>query len=92
MLSVKFRNVVSRKDKVAYVTYNDSLTNYSKCTWVGFLTMRPKHDYIVRGSVTLCTKDSRTIPVFKATSPEDTQGSQCVASGFLTRALDEFRN
>jgi hypothetical protein len=58
MLSVvEFRNVVARKDKIAYVTCNDSLTNYSKCTWVGVLMMRPKHDYIVKGSVILYTKD-----------------------------------
>ena len=69
---VKFRNVASRKDKIVYVTYNDSLTNYSKCTWVGFLTIGPKHDYIVKGSVTLCTKDGRTFPVLEATSHEDT--------------------
>lgn len=91
MLSVvKFRYVASRKDKIAYVTYNDSRTNYSKFTWVGFLIMRPKHDYIVKGSVTLCTKDGRTIPLFKATSNEDTQGNQFVASEFLTRDVDEL--
>jgi hypothetical protein len=52
--------------------------------------MRPKHDYIVKGSVTLCTKDGRTIPLFKATSNEDTQGNQFVASEFLTRDVDEL--
>jgi len=93
MLSVvEFRNVASREDKIAYVKYNYSLTNYSKCMWVGVLTMRPKHDYIVKGSVTLCTKHGRTICVFKAISHEDAKGSQCIASGFLTRALNKFRN
>jgi len=36
MLSVvKLRDVASRKEKIAYVTYNESLTKYSKCTWMG---------------------------------------------------------
>jgi hypothetical protein len=57
MLSVvKFRNVASRKDKIAYVTFNESLTNFSKFMLVGVLTMRSKHDYIVKGSIFLCTK------------------------------------
>jgi len=62
---VKFRNVASRKDMTAYVTYDDIPTNYSKCTWVGVLTMRPKHDCIVKGSVTLSTQDGGTIPCLK---------------------------
>jgi hypothetical protein len=71
---LKFRNVAYRRDKIAHVTYSESLTNYSKCTWVGVLTVRPKHDYKVKGNVTLCTKDDRTIFVFKATSHEDKKG------------------
>jgi len=72
--AVKFRNVASRKDKIAYVAYNDSPTNYSKCTWVGVLTMRPKYDYIVKGSVTLCTQDCRTMSCLKQQATKTQRG------------------
>ena len=53
--------------------------------------MRHKHDYVLQGRVSLRTKESKTVPVFKEPHNGDTQKSQCIAPAFLIWALEAFK-